>query len=220
MIVKKLKMSNSISWILLIFIFGFIGCGTHEQKEIKRLVKELQHESTEISSRVEETLVKIGKDTVPTLIQALQDKNASSRVEETLVKIGKDAVPALIPALQDRNQLVRRRTARVLSRIGEDAVPALVQLLQDKDRNIRRDATWALGRIGKRSEDVVPALIQALQDEDEIVRRAVTFALAETDIFYPIDNETRKINPAISIFSKSLTSKFLFSFIFDKTILV
>jgi hypothetical protein len=28
-------------------------------------------------------------------------------------------------------------------------------------------------------------------------RSASSFALAETDIFYPIDNETRKINPAI-----------------------
>jgi len=88
-----------------------------------------------------------------------------------------ETVPALIQALQDVDG-VRYDAATALSDIGEGAVPALIQVLQsDDDRDDSIGAALALGQIGEGAVEAVPALIQALKGDDDWVRRNAAEAL-------------------------------------------
>ena len=152
---------------------------------------------------------------VPALIDALKDydNDVQRRAVETLVKIGVDAVPYLINALNDENENVRENTAWAIGKIAEanpgnteisKIVPALIDALKDEDLDVRRNAAWAIGKIGfenvpeekrlevkvltllllektdeiiKIGEDAVPHLIDALNDENEYVREKAAEAI-------------------------------------------
>ena len=62
---------------LFVGLFGIWmgGCQTQEQKEIKRLIKQLQDQNENVRQSAVFALGQIGKDAVPALIQALQDQN-------------------------------------------------------------------------------------------------------------------------------------------------
>ena len=155
-------------------------------QKMERLIGELQDEDSSVRVRAAGSLVQIGKDAVPALIQALQDQNAEGfarmHAAEALWQIGtpegiKATVPVVIQALQDLDADVRRHALIALGNIGErakDAVPILVLTLQDQDKVVRHGAAWALGRMGK---DAVPALIQALQGTEVYLRVCAASAL-------------------------------------------
>jgi len=86
------------------------------------------------------------------LIGELQDEDSSVRVRAagSLVQIGKDAVPALIQALQDQNAegFARMHAAEALWQVGtpegiKATVPVVIQALQDLDADVRRHALIA-----------------------------------------------------------------------------
>ena len=113
-----------VAWLFSMFGIWMGGCQTQEQKEIKRLIGELQDqdEDSSVRSNAAIALGNIGED-------------------------AKDAVPALIQALQDQNSEIRYHAAMALGEIGSgaaDAVSALIQALQDQD--VRVIAAYALGR--------------------------------------------------------------------------
>jgi len=163
----------------------------------------LQDQDETVRASVAEALKKIGspealralKETIPALIQALQDRDPEVRSNAAYTLGGKgegavDAVPALIQLLKDQNGDVRSNSAGALGQIGtpeaikaaKGAIPALVQALQNKD--IRVTAAGALGQIGtpeaiKAAEGAVPDLIQALQDQDDSARRTAAVALGK-----------------------------------------
>src|SRR4051794_23389985 len=64
-----------------------------------------------------------------------KNEDAHGKAAAVLAAAGKDAVPALARALQDKSAALRERAAEVLGLIGEDAreaVPALLTALKDK----------------------------------------------------------------------------------------
>ena len=79
------------------------GCQTQEQKEIKRLIGELQDQD--------------------------EDSSVRSNAAIALGNIGegaKDAVPALIQALQDQNSEIRYHAAMALGEIGSEQMRYLL----------------------------------------------------------------------------------------------
>lgn len=90
---------------------------------------------------------------------------------------GSGTLPTLLDALQDRDGPVRARAAGVLGRTGEpQAVPHLLNVLGDSDRLVRLSAAEALGRLGD-SRGVSP-LVVALNKWDAFERRTVAEALS------------------------------------------
>jgi hypothetical protein len=82
-----------------------------------------------------------------------------------LGRIGRAAVPSLVQALKNRDPDVRKEAALVLARIGPDAfqaVPDLTALLDDENEEVRKAAARALGQIGPDAAEAVPALMRLL----------------------------------------------------------
>lgn len=82
-----------------------------------------------------------------------------------LGRIGRAAVPSLTQALSNRDPEVRKEAALVLARIGPDAfqaVPDLTALLDDENEEVRKAAARALGQIGPDAAEAVPALMRLL----------------------------------------------------------
>jgi HEAT repeat protein len=111
--------------------------------------------------------------------------NNSLRMQarESLLKIGKDAVPPLVESLKDSDPVVRAESVRALvvlaaaqQDIGEGA-PALMEALHDSNAEVRAEAANALRMIGPRGRESAPALIGMLEDTDPAVRRAAASAL-------------------------------------------
>jgi HEAT repeat protein len=109
---------------------------------------------------------------VPLLIEALSEEyQVSSMAQLALRSIGKDAVPALRKAFEDRNKAkIRYSVAYCLAEIGPDAAPAVGALtkgLSDADPEVRHWAAYALGNIGEGARRAVPDLIRLIGTESE-----------------------------------------------------
>ncbi len=107
---------------------------------------------------------------VPFLARALQDPEHEVcwDAATALSRIGKESVPVLIAALQNRDSTRRRAIAYALAEIGPDAeaaLPALTQRLQDNDPEVQKAAAYSLSYIRtplqltlvKMSRDPAPA---------------------------------------------------------------
>jgi HEAT repeat protein len=139
------------------------------------------------------------KDTVPALVDALQDPHAhvaeaaasalrriagtpsSAGPPTPLPAPGPVELPAvidLIDMLRHENAHLRRIAVVALGEtrsVGNDAIPELVEGLDDKDDAVRREAARALGKIGAAA---VPSLVVALGDApDDRVRVSAAEAL-------------------------------------------
>ena len=98
-------------------------------------------------------------------LEKMKDLKKQVAAVKDTVSQNKDTVPVLIQKLQDENRHVRMNAAEALGRRGEgakDAVPALSQALHEwpvrTDQNsVRNNAAWALGKIA------TPEALQALQ---------------------------------------------------------
>jgi HEAT repeat protein len=127
---------------------------------------------------------------VPSLIKALQNKDAKGRAAaaDELGRIGavhaadaKPAVPLLYKVLKnDLNAGVRKAAVAALGKMDpdpEEAVPAFKEALKDKAPEVRAAAAGALGMLGPDAKDATSALQQALKDKDRRVSRAAGMAL-------------------------------------------
>jgi len=97
------------------------------------------------------------KELVPALLDALADTDGGVRqlAAATLVKIGTDAVPPLVEALKSKDREKRANAAYVLGQLGEqaqEALPALARTLKDEDKEVRRRAAYALHNIVSRND--------------------------------------------------------------------
>jgi HEAT repeat protein len=86
---------------------------------------------------------------VPALVEALGDSEGDVRQTafETLKFLGKDSVPSLREALQSKNVAVRANASYVLAwqaELAQDALPALGRLLKDQSPEVRRRAIYAI----------------------------------------------------------------------------
>ncbi len=101
----------------------------------------------------------------------------SADASAALGRIGKASLPVLLEALEDRNATVRRPAVSALAQLGPDAagaVPALAGLLLDPDRNVRELAGYALQVIGA---PAVKALGDAMAAGDNNAQGAAVKAL-------------------------------------------
>ena len=117
---KKGVLRSTTTMLAFVGLVGMwmVGCQklTQEQKEIKRLIKQLGHKNSDVRMTAAGALGSIGtKDAVSALIRALQDEHVDVRVlaAGALGSIrSEDAVPALIQAFQNHhNVMVRHREA-------------------------------------------------------------------------------------------------------------
>jgi HEAT repeat protein len=155
---------------------------------------------------------------VPALIAALANPETKEWASSVLASVGREAVPALIAALDDRRLHVRRAAAYALGEIGRPALSATAKLLRlgrhDPSWAVKRTARWAAASIhGKlpakpgppivgdlvkamgdpacehwvptalsvAGKPAVPALIRALGDHRARVRRLAAFTLGTMD---------------------------------------
>ncbi len=162
------------------------------------LLKAIRKKNKSIRLGIIEALARIkDPDTVPVLVDTLQDKSPEVRWEAALAlgEIGaSEAIPPLVQALTDGDRYVRYGASQslqalewspgdeseqayyflgkqdwdVLSNLGEAAIDPLTLGLHDRDVGIRAKAAETLGRIG--SQKGSPALYKALSDDDEMVR--------------------------------------------------
>jgi HEAT repeat protein len=143
--------------------------------EAKRLIAQLGDVAKR--ERAARELIRLGADSVPPLIEALQtkDQNLLSYYQQILARIPV-AAPLLIKALQTAHPLVRGRVVEVFA-VSKDrrAVPTLLDALQGEYFTVRSRAALALGNIG--DAKAVGPLLQALKDPEDEVRSAACLAL-------------------------------------------
>ena len=114
---------------------------------------------------MEEDSGKIGQNKINDSITKLGNSDGSIREKArlTLIDIGKDAVPLLIDALDSKRDQLRWEAAKALVKIADPAaIPALVKALQDEVFDIRWLAAEALIAIGKES---IEPLMQEVVDQ-------------------------------------------------------
>ena len=147
------------------------------QGEAKRLIAQLA-DSTKRDLAAKE-LIKLGADSVPPLIDALQtqDLNLLLYYQQILARIS-SATPALTKALTTAHPLVRGRIVEIFG-ISKDksAVPVLQDALQGEYFTVRLRAALALANIG--DARVIPDLLLLLKDKEAEVRSAACIALGK-----------------------------------------
>ncbi len=115
----------------------------------------------------------------PALGKIMRGSDHQERADASaaLGRIGKDSLPVLLAALEDHNADVRRAAASALAQLGPDAqgaVPALARLLLDPDRSVRDVAAYALQTIGAPAAGM---LGNAIEQGDERARGAAVQSL-------------------------------------------
>ncbi len=146
------------------------------QGEAKRLIAQLS-DSTKRDTAARE-LIKLGADSVPLLVDALQthDPNLILTIQHILARIP-SATPALMKILATAHPIVRGRVAEIFG-ISKDtsAIPALLDALKGEYFTVRSRAALALGNIG--DARAIPALLPLLKDAEAEVRSAACVAIA------------------------------------------
>jgi len=146
-----------------------------KQGEAKRLIAQLADVTKR--DRAAQDLLRMGGDTVPPLIEALQTKdlNLLSLYQQILARIP-SATPALTKLLATAHPILRGRSAEVFA-ISRDrsTVPVLLEALQGEYFTVRSRAALALGKI--RDTKAIEPLLHALKDKEDEVRIAACLAL-------------------------------------------
>lgn len=129
-----------------------------------------------------EALTQIGSESVPYLVNALEnpDEDVRWKAAIALGEIGdKRAIDPLIRLLGDEDRFVRSRAAYALGTMGEQVIQPLSEVLSSgKNPDLRLGAVMALGRI--QADPATRALIRATTDSREEVRQEAMTALAAT----------------------------------------
>lgn len=130
----------------------------------------------------EQTLEKLGKDAVPTLISKLNSPDVDVRELATmwLVRLGPDAANTereLARVLDDESDFVRVNAASALSHLpaySDRVIPTLTELLSHAEFSVRITAATALGNAGELAASAVPQLVETLDGEDDLQAAALT----------------------------------------------
>lgn len=122
-------------------------------------------------------LARLGPDAIPTLVEALGDRNPVRRegALDALQHVTGDrsiAVPRVVELLDDGDPHVAATATFVLAELNavDGASDALIRLIRNsKNPGVRQSAVWALRKANRDAEQVVSALIAALSDSDSAV---------------------------------------------------
>jgi hypothetical protein len=120
---------------------------------------------------------------VPTLARAIYDQDmiVSRSALTALGRIGKVSLPCLIEALRSTNMLILEGATFGLASLGpdaEEAVPILTQNLQNPRAPIRAATASCLNMIGPPAQPALPALTQLVTDSVPAVRFSAQAAIA------------------------------------------
>jgi len=162
---------------------------TYEASQSQEVIKAAKLSNEEIAGQLKDAdwkkryaalqSVEPSLETLPLLIEALNDENTSIRRLAT-VFLGDIKEPEVLPhlyrALEDRTAAVRRTAGDTLSDIGNPAaIPAMIKALKDKNKLVRWRAARFLYEVG--DESAVPALKEAAGDPEFEVSLQVQIAL-------------------------------------------
>ena len=155
-----------------------------DAKDAIGALKDLLYAQGAWQSEAAEALAKIGKASIPTLVEATKDQQASTRLAaiEALAKVGAEAVPDLVDALGNKHADVRRAAAAHLEpmRVNDKMVVlGLAYALKDEDEEVRRHCAQGLQNLGLMAKLAAPKLKEALIDINFHVRIAAYYALAQ-----------------------------------------
>ena len=156
---------------------GALG-DTGDPRAINPLIAALKDEILPVQWAAKQALIKIGKETVVSLVAALEDEAPSVRgiAAETLGEINDPrAVKPLTIALKDEISPVQWAAKRALVKIGEPAVEALIETLKERDPFVRRSSAEALGEI--KDFRAVGPLLEIMKDANPNVRMTAKWAL-------------------------------------------
>ncbi len=165
--------------------------GKDFKKECAHWIKELKVEDAIRRAKARDNLVAIGKEAVPFLTDALDEKSSSMRWNIALA-LGKIKDPETVKTLlevlarkgnqSDDSQGVRGFCCLALGKLRDDkAVPALMEILGGEDSSFaRRCAAFALGNIG--AARAIPLLAKVAQESsaDRHLRAACVLGLGLT----------------------------------------
>ncbi len=147
------------------------------QGEAKRLIAQLS-DSTKRDIAAKE-LIKLGADSVPPLIDALQTQDLSLLLyyQQILARIP-SATPALTKTLATAHPIIRARAAEIFGMSKDkSAIPALLDASKGEYFTVRSRAALALGNID--DARVIPNLMSLLKDKEGEVRAAACIALGK-----------------------------------------
>jgi HEAT repeat protein len=155
------------------------------------LEKLLGSRNVKVRASAAAALGSIGKESLPALLRALDDKEVVIR-SIALTGIGemgpdaREAAPALKKLLADKD--LRPEAAEALIRIGEpgEAIPVLAEGIRAKDPKDRLPAAEAIGRLCPRTPEGIEALLAAIDNSSPKVRGTV---LAELRCEPPVPPE-------------------------------
>ena len=136
--------------------------------------------------RATEVLKSTGNSAIPTLVEALKDKDAKTRagVNAVLISVGEPAIPYIMPLMDAWDDYVRTGVYLVLGGIGEPAVAGLVKVIQktgpsgeqDADEYLRERAT-AQSALKLMKAGAFDAIVNQLLTTDNPDTRGVAVSL-------------------------------------------
>ncbi|MCK5299074.1 MAG: HEAT repeat domain-containing protein [Candidatus Heimdallarchaeota archaeon] len=162
---------------------------------IKRLKSDNLEEKREAAWELQHLEMK-AKDAIPTLVEAIKDKDWAVRSMSVLAlgKLKYDEVnPDLIHILlNDESEEVRSSAAEALVRIRpSDINSLLVQAIKDKHKLVRERVVWGLGVIGEEAKEAIPEIIALLKKPDEgLIHSIAAWALVELGAIEGIEQLT------------------------------
>jgi HEAT repeat protein len=121
----------------------------------------------QLTDHTVDRLQEVDATDIDSLVADLASDRRVTRIcaRERLIEIGSRAVPSLINALDDREAHVRWEAAKTLGEIADPvAASSLVAHLEDKNVDLRWVAAMALVKLGPA---VLPSLARALLEQDD-----------------------------------------------------
>ncbi len=137
-----------------------------------------------------EALGETASNSVPELLQILQEKRSESSQNAVVFALGgigpaaASAVPYLLRLTSSTDVALRHNAVGALSRVRSEpqlVVPVMIKLLHDPDVMIRGAAACVLRDFGADAKSAIPDLTEALKDEELYVSSIAREALFAID---------------------------------------
>lgn len=111
------------------------------------------------------------------LLHAEENAGLRNAAVETLTRIGRDSVPMLLDQANCPDHDVRKFIIDILGDIADPtAIPVLIRGLDDDDSNVRAAAAENLGKL--KTAEAVPALLKAMHHPDLLLQFTILDALS------------------------------------------
>ena len=138
-----------------------------------------------------ETILKYGKEALPTLLHALDDKDQKIRESASIIvsAIGPSTPEEsgqFIPHLKDESEMVRVNLVACLSLVPERsdiAIAQLKELLSSKDDSIRTTAAGSAANLGEKAAPLTDLLLEIVADNYSQARNLALEALGRVPTF-------------------------------------